>query len=83
MSRGILSKVIEEIGETQAEIRAEDYTMVNVRPGEKVASMLDLVSALSGKTPSAVVAEELSSRLAAYAVSSATHAGAILDAARV
>ena len=81
MSRGILSKVIEEIGETQAEIRAEDYTMVNVRPGEKVASMLDLVSALAGKTPSAVVAEELSSRLAAYAVSSATHAGAILDAA--
>lgn len=81
MSRGILSKVIEEIGETQAEIRAEDYTMVNVRPGEKVASMLGLVSALSGKTPSAVVAEELSSRLAAYAVSSATHAGAILDAA--
>lgn len=81
MSRGILSKMIEEIGETQAEIRAEDYTMVNVRPGEKVASMLGLVSALSGKTPSAVVAEELSSRLAAYAVSSATHAGAILDAA--
>ena len=81
MSRGILSKVIEEIGETQAEIRAEDYTMVNVRPGEKVASMLGPVSALSGKTPSAVVAEELSSRLAAYAVSSATHAGAILDAA--
>lgn len=81
MSRGILSKVIEEIGETRAEIRAEDYTMVNVRPGEKVASMLGLVSALSGKTPSAVVAEELSSRLAAYAVSSATHAGAILDAA--
>lgn len=81
MSRGILSKMIEEIGETQAEIRAEDYTMVNVRPGEKVASMLDLVSSLSGKTPSAVVAEELSSRLAAYAVSSPPHAGAILDAA--
>ena len=80
MSRGILSKMIEEIGETQAEIRAEEYTMVNARPGEKVASMLDLVAALSGKTPSAVVAEELSSRLAAYAASSATHAGAILDA---
>ncbi len=81
MSRGILSKMIEEIGESQAEIRAEDYTMVNVRPGEKVASMLDLVSGLSGKTPSAVIAEELSSRLAAYATSSATHARAILNAA--
>ena len=64
MSRGILSKMIEEIGETQAEVRAEDYTMVNVRPGEKVASMLDLVSALSGKTPSAVVAEEIDKALA-------------------
>lgn len=73
--------MIEEIGETQAEIRAEDYTMVNVPPGEKVALMLDLISTLSGKTPSALIAEELSSRLAAYAKSSATHAGAILDAA--
>lgn len=82
MSRGIISKVIEEIGEAQAEVRAEEYTMVNVRPGEKVAAMLDLVAALSGKTASAVVAEELSSRLAAYAVSSSSHADAIMDAAQ-
>lgn len=82
MSRGIISKVIEGIGEAQAEVRAEEYTMVNVRPGEKVAAMLDLVAALSGKTASAVVAEELSSRLAAYAVSSGDHADAIMDAAQ-
>ena len=81
MSRGIISKVIEDIGEAQAEVRAEEYTMVNVRPGEKVATMLDLVAALSGKTASAIVAEELSSRLAAYAASSCDHAEAIMDAA--
>ncbi|MCR6499074.1 hypothetical protein MUO32_08530 [Shinella sp. CPCC 101442] len=80
MSRGILSKVIEDIGEAQAEIRAEDYTMVNVRPGEKVAVMLELIAVLSGKTASAVVAEELSSRLAAYAASSVAHVDAIMDA---
>jgi len=82
MSRGIISKLIEDIGEAQAEVRAEEYTMVNVRPGEKVTAMLDLVAALSGKTASAVVAGELSSRLAAYAVSSSDHAEAIMDAAQ-
>ena len=81
MSRGILSKVIEDIGDAQAEIRSEHYTMVNVRPGEKVAAMLDLVATLSGKTASALVADELSSRLAAYAVASVAHLAAMLDAA--
>jgi 3-phosphoglycerate kinase len=82
MSRGIISKVIDEIGETQAEVRAEEYTMVNVRPGGKVAAMLDLVAALSGKTASVVVAGDLSTRLAAYAYSSSAHADAIINAAQ-
>jgi hypothetical protein len=67
MSRGIISKVIDEIGETQAEVRAEEYTMVNVRPGGKA---------------SVVVAGDLSTRLAAYAYSSSAHADAIINAAQ-
>ena len=81
MSRGIISKLIEEIGEAQFEARAEEYTMVNVRPGEKVSAMLELVAALSGKSASAVVAEVLSSRLAEYAASSIDRIDAIMDAA--
>ncbi len=81
MSNGILSKLISEIGEAKAEARAESYTMVNVRPGEKVASMLDILSKLSGKSPSALVADEVSSRLAQFAASSMSNADAILDAA--
>ena len=81
MSNGILSKLISEIGEAKAEARAESYTMVNVRPGEKVASMLDILSKLSGKSPSALVADEVSRRLAQFAASSMRNADAILDAA--
>lgn len=81
MSRGIISKVIEEIGEAQSEALAAEYAMINVRPGEKVSAMLDLVADLSGKSASAVVAEVLSSRLAEYATSSIDHIDAIMDAA--
>lgn len=81
MSQGIISKLIEEIGEAQTEIRIEEYTMVNVRPGEKVSAMLELVAALSGKSASALVAEVLSSRLAEYAASSIDNVDAIMDAA--
>lgn len=80
MTNGILSKLIHEIGEAQADARAESYAMVNVRPGEKVAVMLDLLSKLSGKSPSALIADEISRRLAAYTASSPKHAEAILDA---
>lgn len=80
MTNGILSKLIHEIGEAQADARAESYAMVNVRPGEKVAVMLDLLSRLSGKSPSALIANEISRRLAAYAASSPRNTEAILAA---
>ncbi|NCM96084.1 MAG: hypothetical protein GW948_01865 [Rhodobacterales bacterium] len=80
MTNGILSKLIHEIGEAHADARAESYAMVNVRPGEKVAVMLDLLSRLSGKSPSALIADEISRRLAAYAASSPRNTEAILDA---
>lgn len=81
MSLGIISKVIEEISEAQIYARAEHYTMVNVRPGEKVSAMLSLVAELSGKSATGLVAEVLSSRLAEYAVSSIEHVDAIMSAA--
>lgn len=80
MTSGILSKLINQIGEANAEARAENYTMVNVRPGEKVAVMLDILSKLSGKSPSALVADEVSRRLANYAAASSENTEAILEA---
>lgn len=80
MSNGILSKLISEIGDANAEARSESYTMVNVRPGEKVSAMLDLLAKLSGKSPSALVSDELSRRLAILATSNPAYTGAILSA---
>lgn len=81
MTRGILSKVLEDIGDAQAEARAEDYGMVNVRPGEKAAAMLEILSSLSGKSPSALFTDVLSDRLAGFAIASPDNGPAILDAA--
>lgn len=81
MTNGILSKLISEIGEAQADARAESYSMVNVRPGDKVAAMLDLLSKLAGKSPSALITDEISRRLADYAASATINADAIMDAA--
>lgn len=82
MSLGIISKVIEDIADAQTDALSHEYTMVNVRPGEKVSAMLDLVAALSGKSASALVAQVLSVRLAEYAASCVTYKDAILDAAQ-
>lgn len=81
MTNGILSKLINEIGEAQADARAESYSMVNVRPGDKVAAMLDLLSKLAGKSPSALITDEISRRLADYAASATINTDAIMDAA--
>lgn len=81
MSIGILSNVIQAIGEAQIEARAEQHIMVNVRPGEKVSAMLDLVAELSGKSATGLVSEVLSFRLQAYAASALEYTGPIMDSA--
>lgn len=81
MSGGIMSRVIEESLRPSVEARTDSYMMVNVRPGEKVAALLDLLSRLAGMSPSALMADKLSEALADYAASSAAHGPAILAAA--
>lgn len=81
MSDGILSRLVEDGKQSAAEARAESYVMINVRPGEKVSALLDLLSRLAGKSPSALMVERLSEMLADFAMSSAAHGPAILNAA--
>lgn len=81
MNTGIISKAIANIVEAQSEKKYEGFNMVNVRPGEKVSSMLDVISHLYQKSPSVVIADALSRKIAAHAASSQAYADAILDAA--
>lgn len=80
MSTGILSKAISNIIEDQSERNPEGFVMVNVRPGEKVSAMLDVIAHLYQKSPSVVIADALSQKIAAHAISSLTHTEAIIDA---
>lgn len=80
MNKSIISNALSSIIEAEDEHRAESFSMINVRPGEKVAAMLDILTHLSKKTPSALIADALSTELAHYAYSSISHADAVLDA---
>lgn len=81
MSNGILSRLVEDGKRSTNEARSESYVMINVRPGEKVGALLDLMARLTGKTPSVLMADKLSEALADLAQSSANYAPAILEAA--
>lgn len=81
MNAGIILKAISNIVEAQSEKKSEGFTMVNVRPGEKVSAMLDVLAHLYQKSPSVVIADALSRKIAAHAASSQMYADAILDAA--
>lgn len=80
MSNGIFSTAIKNAIAVHTETKTEGYTMVNVRPGEKVSAMLDVISHLHQKSPSMIIIDELSKKLAEYAVSSVDHAQPVLNA---
>ncbi|SPB14313.1 hypothetical protein NOV72_01563 [Caballeronia novacaledonica] len=80
MNPNIISKAISKAVEAKSEKTHEGYIMVNIRPGEKVSAMLDVLSHLNGKTPSEIIGQALSGKLAEYAASSPDHGSAILDA---
>ena len=80
MTNGIFSELSVH-GATEAKSR--NFEMVNVRPGEKVSSMLALLSHLKGQTPSALLADALSQHLAARAARARDAKDAIMEAAEL
>jgi glutaredoxin 2 len=81
MTNGIFAKAISNIVEAQSEKKHDGYTMINVRPGEKISAMLDVIAYLNQKSPSGIIADALSQKIADHAASSALYADAILEAA--
>ena len=76
MTNSIHSTIISKMNETH-DAEPVLCAMVNVRPGEKVAAMVDLLCRLSGMTPSALVSDEIPRRLAKEAIKNATNKSAI------
>lgn len=81
MTRDPIASLLESATEKAATRRADTYEMINVRPGAKVAAMIELLATLNNKPVSTLLTDALSERLAQHAASDRAHATAILDAA--
>lgn len=77
-----MTELISSIEVSEEERRSENYVMINVRPGEKISAMLDVLSHLFQKTPSVVINGDnlLSEVIAGYAASTPLHGNAVLEA---
>jgi hypothetical protein len=81
MSKNPIARLRQDLEETVSTRRAETYDMINVRPGSKIAAMIELLAELRGVPVSSMLTDDLSERLASYAASDRRHASVVLDAA--
>jgi hypothetical protein len=81
MSNGIILSVIKDIEKINNETHVEQYTIVNVRPSEKILVMIDIMMKISGKNYSSVISEIISSQLVNIAASDIEYAEPILNTA--
>lgn len=81
MTKSAFSPIIDSEEHSQDETSSNEYVIVNVRPGPKLAAMIDLLCEINGKTPSALLSKLLSDELAEYAAMSKANAEAIKTAA--
>lgn len=82
MSKNPIARLRQDLEETASTRRAETYEMINVRPGSKIAAMIELLAELRGVPISSMLTDDLSERLAIHAASDKRYAPAILDAAQ-
>ena len=82
MTNSIHSTIISKLPklEEKHSVVPAGYVMVNVRPGETVAAMINVLCDLSGMTPSALVSDEIPHKLVAEALLE-TNSGAVNEAA--
>lgn len=67
MHKTNLAKFVEEIKEISEEKKDDEYITINLRPGEKVSSMMKIIAAITSKSPSMIVNTNLSHEIAEHA----------------
>ena len=69
-----LNSKIQEIAESQEINESNDFAMINVRPGDKMAAMLDIFTILNGgKLPLLSISDGISEQLANFLGSNKDH----------
>lgn len=68
MNKSFVNAVIEEI-KSQPEVKKDDYETISVRPGLKIASMIEVFQKLSNKKISSMFTDGITSELYKYCLS--------------
>lgn len=80
MSKNLITSLRQDL-EDKAHVRTEVFETINMRPGSKIAAMIELLAELRGVPVFSMLTDALSEKLAQHAASDLRHAPAILDAA--
>lgn len=81
MSKNPIARLRQDLEDKASTRRAETYEMINIRPGSKIAAMIELLAELRGVPVSSMLTDDLSERLAQHAASDLGNASIVLDAA--
>lgn len=81
MKQGIFGEALHNLAQMEVEGNADDFVIINMRPGVKTAAMLEVLSMIQKKSPAAIISDALSMHISHHAMSSSIYADAIIKAA--
>lgn len=81
MKNGVFAEALHNLEQAAIEINTDDFVIVNMRPGDKISAMLEILAMIHKKSPTVIIAESLSQHIANHAMSSPIYADAISKSA--
>lgn len=81
MKNSVFGEALYNLAQAEIEGNTNDFVMINMRPGDKISAMLEVLAMIQKKSPTAIIAEALSMHIAHHAMSSPIYADAIIRSA--
>lgn len=81
MKNGVFAEALHNLEQAAIEVNTDDFVVINMRPGDKISAMLEILAMIQNKSPAAIIAEALSEHIAHHAMSSPIYANAIIKSA--
>lgn len=81
MKNGVFAEALHNLEQAAIEANTDDFVIINMRPGDKISAMLEVLAMIQKKSPTAIIADALSQHIANHAISSSMYADAIIKSA--
>mgnify|MGYP001013532388 CR=1 FL=1 len=81
MKNGVFAEALHNLEQAAIEANTDDFVIINMRPGDKISAMLEILAMIHKKSPTVIIAEALSQHIANHAMSSPIYADAIIRSA--